>query len=101
MTMEFFMFALLVVSVLTSLFTEAVKEVFEEFALKYSANLIAGICSVAVSILCSVGYIVFTGVAVTSQIVVCLIALIIMSWLCAMLGYDKVMQALTQLKRKE
>lgn len=101
MTMEFFMFALLVVSVLTSLCTEAVKKVFEEFALKYSANLIAGICAVVVSILCSVGYIVFTEVAVTSQIVVCLIALIIMSWLCAMLGYDKVMQALAQLKRKE
>jgi hypothetical protein len=40
----------------------------------------------------------FTGIAITAQVIIMLIVLVLMSWLCAMVGYDKVIQSLNQFK---
>ena len=39
-----------------------------------------------------------TDALLNSKMAVMLIALVLLSWLCAMVGYDKVMQAVTQMK---
>ena len=95
---EVFMLGLLVTSALTGLVTEAVKTILTEHDVKYRANTLAGIIALVLSAAIGVGYTILTGIAFTPQIIICVIALIFMSWLCAMVGYDKVVQAISQFK---
>lgn len=98
-TFDVFLVGLMVVSTLTSLVTEAVKKILTERGAKYHANTLAGIVSVILSAAIGAGYIVLAGIGFTSQIVVCIIALMFMSWLCAMVGYDKVIEYLKKTKK--
>lgn len=99
MKIEIFLTGLLLVSLLTGLVTEAFKKQFyDESAERFRANMVAGIASFILSLAVGVGYIVYTGEAFTAKIIIAIIALVFLSWLCAMLGYDKVMQTLSQLK---
>lgn len=95
---ETFIFGLLIVSTLTGLVTEAVKKTLTEFNKSYKANTLAGVVATIMSAAVGVSYIVLTNSTFTSQIIVYLVAMIFMSWLCAMVGYDKVIQAISQFK---
>ena len=97
MSLEVFLLGLLIVSTLTGLFTEAIKKWLDERGKKYYPNALAGYVAIGLSI--AVGYIILVGAALNAQTAVYLIALILLSWLCAMVGYDKVMQAIAQFKR--
>lgn len=99
--LETFILGLLVVSTLTGLVTEAMKKIFLEHNVSYQANTLAGIVSMVLSAAISVAYIVITNSAFTSQVIVYLITMVFMSWLCAMIGYDKVIQTISQFKTKE
>lgn len=99
MTFEIFMFGLLVVSVLTGLFTEAIKGWLSERGKKFYCNALAGYVAAAVSVLVSVGYLIITETAFNLKMAVYLIALVLLSWLAAMVGYDKVIQSITQFKK--
>ncbi|MCD8300576.1 MAG: aminopeptidase [Clostridiales bacterium] len=96
--MELFLLGLLIVSVLTGLATEAVKALCDEHGKSYHPNTLSGIVSVVISVLVGIGYVLYTESAVTGQTVGGIIALALMSWICAMVGYDKVKQAVTQFK---
>lgn len=100
MTLQIFLTGLLLVSILTGLGTEAIKRILEEWKKKYSSNTIASIVAVAFAVLVDVGYTLLNNMAFDVMWVVYLISLIILSWLCAMLGYDKVIQTLTQVRGK-
>jgi hypothetical protein len=89
-SIDIFLIGLMIVSTLTGLVTEAVKKIFAERNAAYRPNTIAGIVSAILSAVVGVCYVLFTGIAFTSQIIVCIVALIFMGWLCAMVGYDKV-----------
>ena len=89
-SLETFLLALMVVSSGTGLVTEAIKKILKEHDVKYSPNTLAGIVATVLSIVIGVGYIIFTETPFSAKVVVCLIALIVMGWLCAMVGYDKV-----------
>ena len=89
-SMDTFLLGLMIVSTLTSLTTEALKKVFAESEKTVHSNTLAGIVAAVLSTLISIGYAVFTDTTVTPQIIVCIVAMIFMSWLCAMVGYDKV-----------
>lgn len=93
-----FMSGLLTVSILTGLVTQAVKTILTEYNVTYRANTLAGIVALVLSAAVGVGYIVMTEIDITPQIIVCIIALVVMGWLCAMVGYDKVVQAIGQFK---
>lgn len=95
---EVFLMGLLATSVLTGLVTEAIKKVMDEHNKTYRSNTLAGLVSVVLSAAIGAGYVVMAGVSLNSQLMVCLIALVLMSWLCAMVGYDKVIQAISQFK---
>lgn len=99
MSLEIFLMGLLIVSTLTGLVTEAIKVWLQERGKTYHANALAGYVAVALSILVGAGYIILTETAMNSKIAVLLIALIFLSWLAAMVGYDKVIQAIAQFKR--
>ena len=91
-----FLMGLLIASTMTGLVTEAIKVQLEELGRSYKANLLAGIVAVVISIGLAVGYTVICGITWTQQVVVIAVALVLLSWLCAMLGYDKVIQAVSQ-----
>ena len=94
-----FLMGLLASSTVTGLVTEAIKKLLDECGKSYKANLLAGIVALFVSIGIAVGYTVLMGIAWTQQLVVIAAALVLLSWLCAMLGYDKVIQAISQFKQ--
>lgn len=99
MSMEIFLLGLLVVSTLTGLCTESIKIWLTERHKKYHANALAGYVALALSVAVGVAYIILTGSAINAQMAVYLIALMLLSWLSAMVGYDKVIQAISQFKR--
>ena len=98
MGMEFFLTLLIGVSVFTALVTEAIKKIMDEAGKVYKSNILAGVVSVVLSVLSGTGYIIMTEAQINAKMAVILIALVLLSWLCAMVGYDKVMQAITQIK---
>lgn len=99
MSMEIFLLGLLVVSTLTGLCTESIKIWLTEQHKKYHANALAGYVALALSVAVGAAYIILTGSAINAQMAVYLIALMLLSWLSAMVGYDKVIQAISQFKR--
>ncbi|MCM1234191.1 MAG: aminopeptidase [Ruminococcus flavefaciens] len=99
MTFEIFLIGLLVVSTLTGLFTEAIKGWLNEHKKKYYANALAGYVAVGLSVFVSAGYVILTETAINAKLAVYLIALMLLSWLAAMVGYDKVIQAISQFKK--
>ncbi len=93
------MVTLLGVSIVTGLLTQGVKVVLDELNISYKSNILAGIVSVLVGLFTFV--LSQDGIEWTFSMVISLIAFIVASWLCAMLGYDKVVQTLTQVKSIE
>lgn len=91
---------LLAVSVFTGLTVEGLKALFGDKK-NYSSNVLACITSIVLSIVVGICYCVLMGIAFSSQIIICIIALVFLSWLCAMVGYDKVVQSIAQLKTKQ
>lgn len=96
--LQTFLMGLLATSTLTGLATEAIKNVLTEHNKRYHANTLAGIVALVLSVAIGSGYIVVSEIAFTTQTAVSLIALVFMSWLCAMVGYDKVIQTISQIK---
>lgn len=97
-SLETFLFGLLITSAVTGLATEAIKKLLSEHNVAYHANTLVGIVSLIISAAIGTGYIIITNLEFTIQIIICLIAQIFMSWLCAMVGYDKVIQTISQFK---
>ena len=99
-SLENFLFSLLIASTLTGLTTEAVKGVLKEYKKKYYSNTISGIVALIMGTGIGIGNIMLSNAGFTSQTIVYVIVLVFMSWLCAMVGYDKVIQAISQFKTK-
>ena len=95
-TINTFLLGLMVTSTMTGLVTEAIKKILSEHGVRYKPNTLAGIVSVVLSAAISIAYIIVTSLEVTTAVVVCAAILTIMSWLCSMVGYDKVMQTIQQ-----
>lgn len=95
---ETFLLGALIISTVTGLVTEAVKKIFTEHKVTYHANTLAGLIATILSAAMGVGYIMLSGVGFTSQTIIYLVILIFISWLCSMVGYDKVIQAIKQFK---
>lgn len=89
---------LLITSTLTGLVTEAVKKILAEHNVSYKANTLAGIIATILSVAIGVAYVVLTSTTFTAQVAVYLAVHVVMSWLCAMVGYDKVIQTISQFK---
>lgn len=101
MTFETFLLLLMIVSVLTGLFTEAVKKLLDELNKSYKSNMLAGIVAAVLSAAIGTGYVILMETQINAKLAVILIALILLSWLSSMVGYDKVVQAISQFKIKE
>lgn len=98
---DVFLFGLMITSTLTGLVTEAIKKILKEYNRAYRANTLAGIVAAVLSIAIGIGYIIATNSGFTAQIIICLIAQVFLSWLCSMVGYDKVVEIFTKTKKGE
>lgn len=98
MSIEIFSFGLLITSTLTGLVTEAIKSIMTELGKTYRSNIIAGIVAALISAAIGFGYIIVTNAGFSTTMIMYWIAHVFMSWLCSMVGYDKVVQAISQFK---
>lgn len=97
MTVEVFMTMLFAVSVVNGLLTESIKKVLDEFEKTYSSNVLAGIVSICISGFVCYAHAMFSSIEVNQLLIITYVAFAVMSWVCAMVGYDKVMQAVKQI----
>lgn len=97
MPISFLTAALLAVSLLTNATVEALKKLLSDAGVKYSSNLLAIICAIAISCAISAGYMILNGVAFDLKVGVQIVALVYLSFLVATNGYDKIVQMLNQI----
>ncbi len=95
MTLSIGSFILLLCSILTALIVEAIKQLVH----LDKPNIAAAIVSVIVGIAVPLGYAIINRIPIDTTVVLYIISIVVLSWLCAMLGFDKVMQTLSQLRR--
>ena len=98
MSFETFFVLLAVFSAVTSLFTEAVKLFLDSLKIKYASNLIVLVAAAFVGGIGMTCFYLFGGIPWTLPNTVSIFLMIAANWLVAMLGYDKVVQAIIQLK---
>lgn len=97
MTLQVFLSLLFAASIFTSLVAEGLKKLIgNRFA--YSSNILVAITAVVVGAVVGIFYYVIAQIAFSLQMIAVLIMLIFLSWLSAMVGYDKVVQTITQIK---
>jgi len=100
MTFELFMALLAVLSVLTSLCTEAIKTFLDSMEIEYASNIIVLAVAVFVGIIGTSVFYAWNDIAFTSLNIISIFLMVCANWLCAMLGYDKIMQAIAQMAQK-
>lgn len=92
MDITFFLSALLFVSATIALTVEAIKKVSDSIGKKPNGTVLAVIVSFVESIACSIAYIVYNSIKIDAQVIVVIIAFVFFSFLCATVGYDKVVK---------
>ena len=100
MTFEKFLILLTILSIITSLVTEGVKKLFDTLKFKYASNIVVLFVSIFVGGIGNIIFYLFNDIAWTTLNIICIFLMVCANWLCAMLGYDKVMQAIAQIKTK-
>lgn len=98
MTLTLFIALLVILAVCVSLITEAVKRFLDDAGIKYSANIVVLIVAVIVGAGGTALMYLFMGIAFTPPNIVCMVLMAVAVWVGAMVGYDKVIQMIEQLK---
>ena len=98
MTITLFMALLVVLALAVSLLTEAVKKFLEGTNITYSSNIVVLIVSILVGIGGTAMAYISLDIAFTSPNILSMILMSVAVWVGAMLGYDKVLQMVEQIK---
>lgn len=98
MTLTLFVMLLVIFSVCVSLITEAVKKFLDDFSIQYSSNVVVLIIALIVGIGGTAIIYMFLGIDFIVPNIVCMVLMAIAIWVGAMVGYDKVIQMIEQLK---
>lgn len=98
MTVQIFLMLLTVFAIVTSLLTQCVKKLLDEAKVIYASNIVVLIIAVIVGAGGMIMYYVLNGIPFIAQDIIYLVLMALANWLGAMLGYDKVKQAITQIK---
>ena len=94
MTITLFLSLFTIGSMVSSLLTEALKKAFSEL----SANIVALIDAFAVGLIGTAMAYQLMGVEWNAQNIVCLVLMVFCIWVGSMVGYDKVLQTISQIK---
>lgn len=90
---------LAIISVLTTLSTESTKKILDSLKIEYASNIIALICSIVISaVMCLIYPVIIEGAVFSPALVLEAVIMAFMGVLSATLTYDKVVQALKQIK---
>ena len=100
MTVELFLMLLTTLSFATSLLTEGVKKFLDVMKIEYASNIVVLIVAVVVGGVGTSIFYIWNNFEWTTLNVICMFLMMAANWLGAMLGYDKVTQAIEQLKGK-
>ena len=98
MTVTLFMTLLVALALVVSLITEAVKIFMTEIKVKYSSNVVVLIVALIVGVVGTIIAYMFLGIAFTPPNILCIVLMAVAVWVGAMVGYDKVLQMIEQLK---
>lgn len=98
MPISFLTMALLIVSLVTNLTVEGIKNLLNGTKIRYSSNVLAAIIAVLAAGLISAIYLIMNDVAITSKIGVEIAVLMYLGFLISTVGYDKVVQMIAQIK---
>ncbi len=99
MTVQIFLTLLAVFATATSFITEAVKKTLDNTAVKYASNIVVLIVAVLVGGSGTTIYYLVAGVEWSAINCICIGLMALANWLGAMLGYDKIKQAITQINK--
>ena len=95
--MDKVMILLVICSAMTTLITEGIKSLMPKDK-EYSKNFLAAVVSIVVGVAVGSGYLILNQISFTAAVVVYGIALVVLSWLAATVGYDKVVQTVKQIR---
>lgn len=98
MSVSLFLTLLSFMAVAVSLVTEAIKKLLDEKKVKYSSNLVVLIIAVIVGVGGTAVSYIFLGIPFTSPNVICMVLMAVAVWVGAMVGYDKIIQLIGQIK---
>lgn len=98
MTVTLFLVILTVCSIATSLLTEGIKKFLDESKIRYASNVLVLIIAMVVGCGATALYYVNYQVSFSALNSVYLALMGVANWLGAMLGYDKVKQAILQFR---
>lgn len=93
-------FILLICSVVTGLVVEAIKKMVGDTPVR-NINILVAIISVIVGTVVPIGYMIVHKIPITSESILFIIGIVGLSWLCSMVGYDKVVQTILQTRSNE
>ena len=93
MTVEVALFLLTICSAFTGLITEAIKKMFTV----NKPTIVAAIVSVIVGAAVPICYLIINKIPFGAQEIIYTVAMVILTWLCATIGYDKVMEVIRQI----
>lgn len=99
MTITVFLIVLTICAAFTSLITQALKGLLDSMEIKYAANILVLFVAVIVGCGATAIYYVNYQVPFNALNSVYLALMGVANWLGAMLGYDKVKQAIEQIRR--
>lgn len=98
MTITLFMSIFTIGALAAGLLTEAVKKAYKNAGVNYSANKIALINAAIIGGFGTASSYVLLNIAWTIQNIVCLILMVVLIWIGAMIGYDKIIQLFAQIR---
>lgn len=97
MTVTIFIGLVTAFSVITSLCTEAFKKVLTDAGVHYSANVVASTVAAVIGVLGTCAYYVLFSIQFTAANIVCIFLLSLATAVGSMVGYDKVIQTISQI----
>jgi hypothetical protein len=98
MTLTLFMTLILILAVAVSLITEAVKKFLADTKIKYPVNALVLVVAVIVGVGGTAIAYIFMGIPFSPPNILCMVLMGIAVWVGAMVGYDKVLQMIEQVK---
>lgn len=96
MTVSIFLVLLTICSAITSLLTESLKA--SNFIKNLPINIVVLVVAIVVGCGTTVFYYLYNGMPFTALNIAYIVAMAIANWMCATLGYDKVLQTINQIK---
>lgn len=101
MSMTMFILLATIMCTISGLLTEGIKAWCKNSKKECSPNLIALIDALVVGGAGTVAAYVLLNIAFTLSSILCIVIMIIVVWLGSMIGYDKVIQTITQISIKK